>query len=556
MCGIAGIINKKKFDNSADLKNILNKISYRGPDETGTATFENVTIGMNRLSIIDKSKHKIPYHNLTKKIWAVFNGEIYNFKQLKAEYKIVEKLRTNSDIEIIIYLYEKFGKDFVSKLNGMFSIAIYDENINKIFLYRDRSGEKPLYYYKDINKFIFSSEIKSLLEIITPEINEEYFPYKTLEISFGNNTMFKNISSLEPGDYIEINTKTLNLNKYSYWKAWDSIKEFTNLSDEVLADDLSDLLIDAITLRSENNDNPTGCFVSGGIDSSIVASILKPEKLYTIFFDMGPDYDELDYAKIIAKHIKKDLTIVTAKPEDFKRTQKKIAYHLDTPCTWTSFSLWRLMEESSKDVKVVLSGDGADEIFAGYHRYLLPYHDQQIFNIPSLKKYNYLLNNYYGDPQDRYLRLINRNSDKFDEKNNSKLLNMINNFFEKTNNVVNAMTITDFYSTMQVLLQMNDRISMAFSMENRAPFLDHRIIEFGFNLRQNDKIRDGKTKWLLKKVAERFVPKEIYSRIDKRGFSAPLNKWFGWDKLGKGQYQRETYKKIVYNDWKKTFIKK
>ena len=116
------------------------------------------------------------------------------------------------------------------------------------------------------------------------------------------------------------------------------------------------------------------------------------------------------------------------------------------------------------------------------------------------------------------------------------------------------MTITDFYSTMQVLLQMNDRLSMAFSMENRSPFLDHRIIEFGFNLDEDKKIRDGKTKWLLKKVAERFVPKEIYSRVDKRGFSAPLNKWFGWDKLGKGQYQRETYKKIVYNDWKKTFI--
>ena len=289
-------------------------------------------------------------------------------------------------------------------------------------------------------------------------------------------------------------------------------------------------------------------FYSGGIDSSIVASILKPEYLYTIYFNLGPDFDELNYAKLMAKHIKRELNIVTPKPSDFKKTRSKIAYHLDTPCTWTSFSIWHLLKRCSKDVKVILSGDGADEIFAGYHRYLLLNHDEKIFDLPSLKNYNYLINNYYGDAKDRYARLINRNKNKFDEKNFNPLLEFVEFHFKKTQSVINGMTMTDFYSTMQVLLQMSDRLTSAFSIENRSPFLDHRIIEFGFGLNDNMKIRNGQTKWLLKEVAKRFVPKAIYERIDKRGFSAPLNKWFGWDKIGNGKYQRETYKNIVYQD--------
>lgn len=556
MCGIAGIISRQNIDFTEDLKKILKKIKYRGPDESGIKSFKNLSIGMNRLSIIDSNKHNIPYFDNEKKIWAVFNGEIYNFKQLKKEFNIKNDFRTFSDIEIIIFLYKKFGLKFIHKINGMFSIAIYDKEKNKIFLFRDRAGEKPLYYYFDKNIFIFASEIKALLNHSGSKINENYFPFRSLEISFGENTMFDNIYSLLPGDYLVLNTLNLSFKKYSYWKAWDNKLDLTNLSDERLADELSDLLIDAIKLRSENTNKLTGCFVSGGIDSSIVASILKPDYLYTIFFDLGPDFDELNYAKMIAKHIKRDLNIISPKPSDFNKTRKKIAYHLDTPCTWTSFSIWKLLERCSKDVKVILSGDGADEIFAGYHRYLLLYHDQQIFNIPSLKNYNYLINNYYGDAKDRYTRLINRNYNKFDEKNNKELYKFVEYNFNKTNSVINAMTMTDFYSTMQVLLQMSDRLTSAFSIENRSPFLDHRIIEFGFSINDNMKIRDGKTKWLLKEVSKRFVPKKIYERIDKRGFSAPLNKWFGWDKLGSGKYQRETYKNIVYNDWEKIFIKK
>ena len=555
MCGIAGIVSKDNQDTSNKLRKILKKIKYRGPDETGIINLNNVSIGMNRLSIIDSKKHFVPYFDNEKKIWAVFNGEIYNFNELKKEYKIKNNFRTNSDIEIIIYLYKKYGNKFVNKLNGMFAIAIFDKKINKLLLFRDRAGEKPIFYYFNNREFIFASEIKCLLDFVDVKINKDYFPYASLEISFGENTMFSNIYSILPGDYLEIDTTKLQFEKKSYWKAWDQNNLTSAKTDENFADELSDLLINAIKLRSENSNKKTGCFVSGGIDSSIVASILKPEFLYTIFFDIGPDYDELDYAKLLAKHIKRDLNIVKPSPSDFNKTRKKIAYHLDSPCTWTSFSIWQLLETCSKDVKVILSGDGADEIFAGYHRYLLLYHDQQIFDIPSLKNYDYLIKNYYGDAKDRYLRLINRNSNKFDEINNQSLLEFVDFHFNKSNSTVNGMTMTDFYSTMQVLLQMSDRLTSAFSIENRSPFLDHRIIEFGFNLSDNMKIRNGKTKWLLKEVAKRFVPKKIYERVDKRGFSAPLNKWFGWDKIGNGKYQRETYKNIVYEDWVNTFIK-
>ena len=555
MCGIAGIINKNNFDSSEKLKKILKKIKYRGPDESGIKRFRNITIGMNRLSIIDSKKHQIPYYDEKKKIWAVFNGEIYNFNELKKEFKITSSFRTNSDIEIIIFLYKKFGKNFVHKLNGMFSIALYDTEKNKVFLYRDRAGEKPLYYLYNNKEFVFASEIKALIEFSSKKINKNYFPYHSLEISFGEETMFSDIFSLLPGDYLELNIMDLKFKKNSYWKAWDARSKIANYSDKRLADELSDLLIDAIKLRAENSDKKTGCFISGGIDSSIVASILKPEYLYTIYFNLGPDFDELNYAKLMAKHINRELNIVTPKPSDFKKTRSKIAYHLDTPCTWTSFSIWQLLKRCSKDVKVILSGDGADEIFAGYHRYLLLNHDEKIFDLPSLQNYDYLINNYYGDAKDRYARLINRNSNKFDKKNYNSLLEFVEFHFKKSQSVINGMTMTDFYSTMQVLLQMSDRLTSAFSIENRSPFLDHRIIEFGFGLDDNMKIRNGQTKWLLKEVAKRFVPKEIYERIDKRGFSAPLNKWFGWDKIGNGKYQRETYKNIVYQDWLNNFIK-
>jgi asparagine synthase (glutamine-hydrolysing) len=287
------------------------------------------------------------------------------------------------------------------------------------------------------------------------------------------------------------------------------------------------------------------------VDSALIACIAKPDFIYTAHYDYA-DFDELKYAKLVAKKIKRELVIVKPLKEDFLRTREKIAFHLDSPCTWTSFSLWMLLERACKDLKVVLSGEGADEIFSGYHRYHLLYHDEQIHSLEAMRNYKYLIDRYYGSPVDRYVKLINRCENQYDEEVRYYLTSSVKLFFERIEgDIVHSMGLNDFYTTMQVLLQMVDRLCMAFSIENRSPYLDHRLIQYGFSMPSKYKIRDGITKWALKEVAKKYIPIQITQRIDKRGFSAPVNRWFEWGKQGK--YDRGTYRNLVLQDWKRIF---
>jgi asparagine synthase (glutamine-hydrolysing) len=211
-----------------------------------------------------------------------------------------------------------------------------------------------------------------------------------------------------------------------------------------------------------------------------------------------------------------------------------------------------LLERAKEDIKVILSGDGADEMFSGYHRYHFLHHDEQIKQLEALKRYSYLTNRYYGSPVERYARLVNRCDNRYDKKIASYLEENIEHYFSKMNyDYIHSMGVTDFYTTMQELLQFADRINMAFGIENRSPFLDYRLIQFAFSIASKYKIRNGVTKWILKRVAKKFIPKEIAERVDKRGFSAPMNHWFGWGKNGK--YDRSEYRKLVFGDWVKVF---
>jgi asparagine synthase (glutamine-hydrolysing) len=211
------------------------------------------------------------------------------------------------------------------------------------------------------------------------------------------------------------------------------------------------------------------------------------------------------------------------------------------------------MERLSSDgLKVVMSGDGADELFAGYHRYHLLHHDEQIHKLAAMQKYQYLINKYYRSPVERYARLVNRCDNTFDEGVGRYLHESIGFYHDKTGeDVVHMMGMNDFYSTMQVLLQMADRMAMAFAVENRSPFLDHRLVQFAFSMSSQYKIKDGITKWALKEVARRFIPVEIVERVDKRGFSAPVNRWFKWDE--KGKYNRSAYRQLAFDDWREAF---
>lgn len=527
---------------------MLNSISYRGPDQGGIKTYGDVTLGMVRLSIVDKEIHNIPYEDANKKYAIIYNGEIYNHDDLRNLLNNKYEFNTNSDAETALYNYIEKGVYSFNDYNGMYAFAIYDNLKKTTYLVRDKTGEKPLYYVKGRDYFAFASEIKCLFEVVEPEFNEHAISYDAYEFTVGAETLFKNIYSLEPGEYLEITEG--NYSKHEYWKLWDNLIEIEDNEKKIIKQ-LSELVEDSILLRTKNCVYEFGCFVSGGLDSALIASIAKPDYIYTVHYDYD-DFNELEYAKLLAKKMKKELIVVIPNKEDFLRTREKIAFHLDTPCTWTSFSLWMLLERAKKDVRVVMTGDGADETFSGYHRYLLLYHDEQIKKLETMSKYSYLINKYYGSPIERYLKLINRCENQFDNKVNTYLENSIRYFFDKVNgDIVHSMGLNDFYTTMQVLLQMSDRLCMAFSIENRSPFLDYRLVQFGFSMPSKYKIRDGIPKWALKEVAKKFIPMEIVQRIDKRGFSAPVNRWFEWDKNGK--YNRNTYKNIVFDDWRKVF---
>jgi asparagine synthase (glutamine-hydrolysing) len=547
MCGIAGFINNEPREHSeARIEKMLESIAHRGPDQNEFGIFNNVTLGMNRLSIVCAKEDSIPYTDVSGRYSVVYNGEIYNHDDIRRTLKY--RFTTPSDAETVLANFIEKGVASFNDYNGMYAFALYDSYEDKLYLVRDKVGEKPLYYTHKGKMFLFASEIKTLLL----EVDANYFDalsYKAYEFVVGEETLFEGIESILPGEYLIVNSGKVY--KHVYWKIWDNIEPLEDNENKILSN-LAELLEDSILLRTKNCAHEYGAFVSGGIDSSLVACIAKPDFLLTAHYDYS-DFDELDYAKLVANQLGKELCIVTPTKEDFLRTQDEIAYHLDTPCTWTSFTLYRLMEEAkSNGMKVMMTGDGADEVFGGYHRYHLLHHDEQIHKLEAMQQYSFMINKYYGSTAERYSKLVNRYENIYDENVQRYVLSQTEKYIgHSANDIVHGMGMHDFYTTMQVLLQMSDRMSMAFAIENRAPFLDHRLIEFAFSMPSKYKINNGITKWALKEVARKFIPKEIVDRIDKRGFSAPVNKWFEWDKQGK--YNRNGYKQLAFEDWKRQF---
>ncbi|KWT78307.1 asparagine synthase (glutamine-hydrolyzing) [Candidatus Magnetominusculus xianensis] len=549
MCGIAGFISENRdYDAEKIVASMLGVMSYRGPDQYDVKSWGSAALGMVRLSIIGRQHHEIPYEDEGGRYAAVYNGEIYNHDTIRSALLTKYAFKTDSDAETALYNYIDKGVRSFDDYNGMYAFVIYDSQEKSFCIVRDKTGEKPMYYTCGKDFFAFASEMKSLLKVLPARFNSSAISYNAYEFTVGSETLFKDILSLEPGEYIKADAR--GFTKHEYWKLWNNIIEVPDDKKKILKY-LHELVEDAIYLRTKNCVHQFGCFISGGLDSAIAACIAKPDYLYTVHYDYD-DFDELDYARLVAAKLKKELVVITPSKEDFLRTKETIAFHLDTPCTWTSFSLWMLLERACKDIKVVMTGDGADEVFAGYYRYLLLYHDEQIKQVEALNMYSYLINKYYGSAAERYAKLVNRCENQFDKAVNTYLRESIGYYFDKVNgDIVHAMGLNDFYSTMQVLLQMSDRLSMAMSIENRSPFLDYRLVQYGFSMPSKYKIKGGVTKWALKEIAKKIVPKEIILRTDKRGFSAPVNKWFEWDKTGK--YDRTAYKNMVYGDWKKIF---
>lgn len=564
MCGIAGIWGKGKIQPMIDI------LTHRGPDEEGVFEKGDIKLGIRRLKVIDLVTGSQPIYNEDKSMVVVFNGEIFNYQDLRSELiKLGHEFCTKSDTEVIIHGYEQWGEKCLDRFNGQFAFCIYDGN--KLFLARDRMGEKPLYYYLKGGRFIFASEIKAIVTQLKaePDVDESFWVFDSAVMG---KTLFKDIHEVPQSSYIIYDGRKLKQKKY--WKI--PCEPTLDLPEKVLVEQLRDLLEDAVKIRM-HADVPVGLFLSGGLDSAAMACFANPDIVFTCRFELGEKFDEFQYAKIVADHIGAEQIVVSPTADDMQSQLSNIIWHLDQPiATASSLSEFILAQEAKKRVKVILGGQGADELFGGYMRYILMNIEYKLGCLPELSNYHSLARFFwnsqiFGDPARRYYHLIHRATPVHDEP----YYLMVKKLFDaQKNDLVNAMGFADIHLSLPSLITMNDRASAASGLENRCPFLDHRLVEFAFSLPPDLKIREFHTKFLLRKAVRGIVPDAIIDRTDKKGLVVPFQQWLSgplnlWGKeleaslhrrivvpgkSGRGEFDRGLYTRVCIELWFQNFF--
>lgn len=563
MCGIFGILLKdmNKAVNPQWVRDITAAMVHRGPDDDGVYTDKNVGLGHRRLSIIDLSGGHQPVFNENGSVCVVFNGEIYNFIELRNELETAgHKFLTKSDTEVIVHSYEEWGKDCINKLRGMFAFAIYDKAHKRLFIARDRVGIKPLYFYNDRKAFVFSSEIKPILKtgFVLPEVNTEMIDfYMTLGYVPAPQTLFKNIYKLEPGHYMIVDKE--GVKESEYW----SIKIRPNNGCEPSFSESSEKLLELLSgcVRSHLlSDVPVGVFLSGGIDSSTVVGLMSqmlntPVQTYSVGYDDAVEVSELGFAKKIAEKFKTEHHEFILKPSNFIGSVETFLYYSEEPIVESAaIALYQLSKLARSTVTVLLSGEGADELFGGYPLYWKMGKIESLYQLlrfaPSLKadvffrllpeKFQKYLSwatvpfeqRYKTVPCDITTYIKNRMYTKDFKKT---IDGRVDVFFEDIflrlsgKSILQKMLYIDTkYWLPDDLLLKADKMTMATSVELRVPFLDHKLLEFAFNLPDNYKTNGAKGKLILKKAVEGILPEEIIHR-QKRGFPVPISKWFSSD---------------------------
>lgn len=543
MCGINGIISKEKNKDKL-IKEMNNRIIHRGPDAEGIYVDSDVALGQRRLSIIDLEGGNQPIYNKDKSILIVYNGEIYNYKELKEELKEYEFI-TDSDTEVILHGYEKWGSDLPNKLRGMFAYAIYDKNKNEIFISRDHFGIKPFYYYQNKDVILFGSEIKSFLAHpkFKKELNKELLgAYLTFSFTPTDETFFKNVYRLPGGYSMTIDVKKRKIKKERYYKVeFSSTKEdFTTMVNEIsktMEDSVKHHLI---------SDVEVGSFLSSGVDSSYLVSLAKPDKTYTIGFDLAK-YSEIDYAKDLTDKLNINNVSEKISKEEYMKVIGDVYYHMDEPtadgCAIAVYFLSRL---ASRDVKVVLSGEGADEFFGGYNSYDDNFYTKLPLGIRKMLRYICLVL-----PKNKITRYIIRRGYSLEEsyvsinrtyyddelkdvlKNNDYIKNsdITKNIYEeyKDYDKLNKMLAIDIrYWLSNNILTIVDKMTMAHSIESRVPFTDIEVFNVSSVLPKEYKVSDGTTKVALRTAAKKVIPNDAYKK-KKLGFPVPIREWIRED---------------------------
>lgn len=507
MCSIGGIIHGSGIEKMIDIQ------KHRAPDSFGFYKDDDIELGMGRLKILDLSSPGLcPYQE--DQFVLSYNGEIYNYIELKEELRAHGwKFRTTSDTEVLLKSWRQWGVGMFDKLNGMFAIALYDKRKKQLLLARDIAGEKPLYYYQRGALFAFTSEAKALQGVVPLESRQDRF-FEAFQHVHGE-TLWKHVHALPPAHYLLYD---LAKDTYAIKEYWDFKPR--NIRTETALEELEELLEDAVRIRTRS-DVPYSLYYSGGIDSSLISTFHDFREKF--FFDNTLDWKD-----------------------DFFTTIDKIVWHLDFPVgSLSSYPLWKLASWASEKVKVVLSGEGADEIFGGYVRYLPVAREWELrTHFPSYNTYLFAKYFRYFSYLDAFAALTARNDDiEF-------VRETLRPYFERFEDPITAMGYADFKLIMPSLLQMGDRMAGAFGIENRCPFLDRRIIEFGFSLPPELKINGLEQKIMLRRLLEKRGLLEPLQG-EKKGLTIVFNQWFG-----KKDWDRGAYFDFLKEGWGRQFAQK
>lgn len=563
MCGIVGYSARKNGD---DVK-LINSLNHRGPDSHGLIHYDfkdsKVVLGHTRLSIIDLSeKGNQPMTDLSGQISLVFNGEIYNFQELKKEFLSSHVFISETDTEVILQLFIKLGITFIEKLNGDFAFSILDKRTNKIYLVRDRVGVKPLYYSLFDGDFVFASEIKSLFEFGIPrEIDRtEIQNFLIFKYSPQESTLIKEVKRLKPGSFLEFDIEKKSHIIQNYWELKKN-PIYEKLTYSEAKKELAHLIEDAVKIRLIA-DVPIGSFLSGGIDSSIIAYYLQNHPEIKHYCAVKEQKDILKegttsdgfYAEKLAKqwNLKLQEITISSKETNEELIQKTLFYSDDLIADGSQIPSFLICKEASKSSKVILSGMGADELFLGYAGHQLSLIAGYLDKLPSwlknpllrkmskinqgkgrflaYRRYLHKFGKYasLGKLKFAYLNIVGdfQNASSIYDDKNDKTTAILNSYFLKENNTFDAIFKFEYENFLQKNLHYLDRMSMANSIESRVPFLDHRLIEFAYSLPKSYKLSAfGKTKVILKDVFATKLPNYIIKRR-KAGFGMPLRSIF------------------------------
>ncbi|HXV31889.1 MAG TPA: asparagine synthase (glutamine-hydrolyzing) [Sinorhizobium sp.] len=583
MCGIAGTVSlggKPIATLERTLATLSKLVAHRGPDGEGTWLGPRRDVGLahRRLAIIDLSpaaKQPMSAENGTT---IAYNGEIYNYIELREARAADWRFRSHSDTECIHAAYDRHGDLALAHLRGMFAFALWDERRRRLFCARDRFGIKPFYYAVVGDRFYFASEAKALLPFL-PEVETDadaLAEYLTFQYTIGEHTLFKGIKQLLPGHAL-----TVEGGQIKVWRYWDVRYEIDlEHSPFHFQSRLIELLYDSLKIHLRA-DVPVGAYVSGGLDSSLVAILAAGagpayRRAFHGRFLEHPGYDESEFARLAAERAGADLHVVDITHRDFRDRLGEVIYHLDFPVAGPgSFPQFMVSELASRHLKVVLGGQGGDELFGGYARYLIAYFEQCIKaaiegtykngnyvvtiesivpNLGLLREYQPMMKQFWRDGlfdglDARYFRLVDRSTDMTDEIDWNSLDKkaVYERFLAIFNNVANVrkeayfdrMTHFDFKCLLPALLHVEDRMSMAHGLESRVPLLDHPLVEFLATVPADVKFKDGQMKHLLKTSFADDLPETILRRRDKMGFPVPLQEWFAGPL---GEFVAETFR--------------